>query len=198
MKILIIIDDYLPYSKQVAAKMVHELSCEYVNEGHEVTVLTPGFFQEENLKITMIDGVKVVNFKSGFLKSKSKVKRAINETLLSVRAWLYAKDYFKENPHDFIIYYSPTIFFGPLVNRLKSMWGVKSYLILRDLFPQWAIDYGVIKKGSLIEKYFRYFEKINYQAADTIGLMSKKNLEWFKEHGVDMIKEGTKVEISSI
>ncbi len=80
-----------------------------------------------------------------------------------------------------IIYYSPTIFFGPLVKKLKKLWDVPSYLILRDLFPQWAIDQKLIKEGSLIEKYFRYFEKKNYKSADRIGLMSEENLEWFSK-----------------
>jgi glycosyltransferase involved in cell wall biosynthesis len=55
-------------------------------------------------------------------------------------------------------------------------------MILRDLFPQWTIDQGMIRQGSLVERYFRHFEKINYLAADTIGLMSNKNLEWFRQN----------------
>jgi glycosyltransferase involved in cell wall biosynthesis len=53
--------------------------------------------------------------------------------------------------------------------------------VLRDFFPQWAIDQGLIGRGSLIEKYFRYFERINYKAATIIGVMSAKNLDLFKQ-----------------
>jgi hypothetical protein len=49
------------------------------------------------------------------------------------------------------------------------------------MFPQWAVDEGLIRKGSLIEKYFSYFENINYCAADSIGLMSPKNLTLFTD-----------------
>ena len=181
MRICIVIDDYMPDSIKVGAKMVHELACEFKEEGHDVTVVTPVPKLKAKTEISTLDGVTVCRFKSGEIKNVGKVKRAINETLLSRYAWRSFKDHFKKNPHDLIIYYSPTIFWGGLVERLKKLWSAPSYLILRDLFPQWAIDQGLIREGSKIEKYFRYFEKKNYAAADIIGLMSQKNLESFKE-----------------
>jgi len=161
--------------------MMHELACELKKQGHDVTVVTPAPKQKEKTKITTLDGVTVCRFRSGEIKNIGKVKRAINETLLSYYAWSSLKSYFKAHPHDMIIYYSPTIFWGSLVARLKKLWSAPSYLILRDLFPQWAIDQGLIREGSKIETYFRYFEKKSYDAADTIGLMSQKNLAWFNE-----------------
>ena len=64
---------------------------------------------------------------------------------------------------------------------MKKVCGCKSYLVLRDLFPQWAIDQGLIKHSSFIEKYFRYFENLNYNAADHIGLMSERNKSSFDD-----------------
>jgi len=181
MKICLIIDDYMPDSIKVGAKMMHELACELKKQGHEVTVVTPAPKQKEKVRISALDGVTVCRFRSGEIKNIGKIKRAINETLLSTYAWRSLKSYFKAHPHEMIIYYSPTIFWGGLVAGLKALWNAPSYLILRDLFPQWAIDQGLIREGSNIEKYFRYFEKKNYAAADTIGLMSQKNLAWFEQ-----------------
>lgn len=181
MKLLLIIDDYLPESIKVGAKMMHELACELKVQGHEVTVVTPSPKLKVKTEISVLDGITVCRFKSGEIKNVGKAKRAINETLLSHHAWRSFKSYFQDNPHDLIVYYSPTIFWGGLVARLQKLWDASSYLILRDLFPQWALDQGLIRKDSKIEKYFRYFEAKNYTAADTIGLMSHKNLEWFNE-----------------
>ena len=181
MRICFVIDDYLPESIKVGAKMVHELACELKVQGYDVTVVTPSQKLKSKTDIGMLNGITVCRFKSGKIKNVGKVKRAINETLLSYHAWKSFKSYFQDNPHDLIVYYSPTIFWGGLVSRLKKLWDVPSYLILRDIFPQWAIDQELIRRDSKIEKYFRYFEKKNYAAADTIGLMSQKNLEWFKE-----------------
>jgi len=180
-KICLIIDDYMPESIKVGAKMMHELACELKDQGYEVTVVTPSAKLREKTEISILDGVTVCRFKSGEIKNIGKVKRAVNETLLSFYAWRSLKSYFQDHPHGLIVYYSPTIFWGDLVSHLKKLWSAPSYLILRDLFPQWALDQGLIRKDSAIEKYFRFFEKKNYAAADTIGLMSRKNLEWFKK-----------------
>jgi glycosyltransferase involved in cell wall biosynthesis len=170
----------MPDSIKVGAKMMHELACELKKQGHEVTVVTPSPKLKSKTEVSKLDGVTVCRFRSGEIKNIGKVKRAINETLLSFHAWKSLKSYLKTHPHDLVVYYSPTIFWGGLVDRLKMLWGARSYLILRDLFPQWAIDQGLIREGSKIEKYFRYFEQKNYESADTIGLMSQKNLEWFR------------------
>lgn len=191
MKICIIVDDYMPNSIKVAAKMMHELAFEYIKQGHQVTVLTPNTYQDESYKITKLDDISVISFKSGEIKNVGKVKRAINESLLSYKAWNTTKDILKKDKHDLIVYYSPSIFFGTLVKKLKKLWNVPSYLILRDLFPQWAVDQKLIREGSAIEKYFRYFEKLNYNSADKIGLMSKKNLDFFNKN--TNIKKNTEV-----
>lgn len=182
MKICLIVDDYMPHSIKVAAKMMHELACEFISQGHEVTVITPFPELNKKMEVSVLDGVTVCRFKSGEIKNVGKVKRAINETLLSYYAWKSFKSYLADNKHDIIVYYSPSIFWGGLVNKLKKIWDVPSYLILRDLFPQWAIDQKLIREGSMIEKYFRFFEKRNYSVADSIGLMSKNNLEWFQKN----------------
>ena len=181
MKICLIIDDYLPGSIKVGAKMMHELGVEFVNQGHSVTVITPEPDMSVTSQISELDGVTVCRFHSGEIKNVSKVKRAINETLLSHHAWKAFGTYLQDNTHNIIVYYSPSIFWGKLVSRLKKLWACPGYLILRDFFPQWVIDNGLLRKNSLIIRYFRYFERINYQAADTIGIQSPKNLEWFKK-----------------
>ncbi|WP_394392276.1 glycosyltransferase family 4 protein [Shewanella woodyi] len=65
------------------------------------------------------------------------------------------------------------------MRKLKREYGCFNYLILRDMFPQWAIDEGLISDKSPITSYFRFFEKLNYKASDAIGLMSDANVEYF-------------------
>ena len=181
MKLLLIVDDYLPHSKKVAAKMMHELAVQFYKNGHSVFVLTPTHNIIKRLKFEVIDGVTVIYFRSGELKNTPKVKRAINETLLSYNAWKNVNKYFKSNSFDSVIYFSPSIFFGSLVLKLKKIWKCNSYLILRDVFPQWAVDNGLIRNRSLIHIYFSFFERLNYQSADRIGVMSNSNLQYFRK-----------------
>lgn len=176
-----VIDDYLPDSTRVGSKMLHELALEFLDKGYQVTVITPNTqvnspaLVEEN-----IDGVNIWRFRNGPVKDIGKIKRAINETLMSFNAWRSISSRVKSNTFDGVVYYSPSIFFGPLVKKIKNKCKCKAYLVLRDLFPQWAIDAGMIKEKSLITRYFRFFESINYNNADSIGLMSTKNLQLFQ------------------
>ncbi|WP_078123848.1 glycosyltransferase family 4 protein [Leptospira alexanderi] len=181
MRICIVVDDYLPSSTKVAAKMMHELAVKFKEKGHEITVVTPGVDLDESYKRKSLDGVSILQFVSGRIKNVSKIRRLINELMLSRRAWRYLKKYFIQNRHDLIIYYSPSIFWGSLVFRLKKLWRVPSYLILRDFFPQWVIDNGIIREKSLMAFFFRYYEKLNYKTANWIGIQSPANMEWFSK-----------------
>ena len=181
MHLALIIDDYLPNSTRVGAKMFHELALELMEIGYNVTVITPAIGQVKSFTVQNIDGVNVWRFSSGPIKDVGKITRAFNETLLSCRAWSAIKRNINERTFDGVVYYSPSIFFGDLVNKIKQRCKCRSYLVLRDLFPQWVIDAGILKEGSLIADYFKFFEKRSYQAADTIGLMSEKNIEVFKQ-----------------
>ncbi len=180
MRLAIITDDYLPHSTLVHAKMLHELALTLVRSGHDPIIITPGSpTQGKRLVIDTVEGISVWRFRNGRTRGVSKIRRALNETLLSFNAWRAIRRQVEGASFDGVIYYSPSIFFGLLAKKIKSQSRCLSYLILRDLFPQWAIDENLIKQGSLIEKYFRFFEMLNYTSADKIGLMSPKNLELF-------------------
>jgi glycosyltransferase involved in cell wall biosynthesis len=180
MNFAFIIDDYLPESTRVGAKMLHELALEFISLGHKVTVITPNIKANAvKLDVNELDGVTIWRFANGPVKDVGKIKRAINETLMSFNAWRAIASNINRDTFDGVVYYSPSIFFGSLVNKIKRKCRCKSYLILRDLFPQWAIDAQMITEKSLITRYFRFFESLSYNAANSIGLMSKKNYQLF-------------------
>ncbi|MBE0650617.1 MAG: glycosyltransferase family 4 protein [Bacteroidales bacterium] len=179
MRLLLIVDDYLPHSTKIASKMMHELALEFKRQGHDVSVLTP--FSNQNISLVQknLDGIEILYFKSGSIKNISKIKRAFNETILGLIAWVFAGKILRNQSFDGIIYYSPSIFFGKLVGKLKKHWNCNSYLILRDIFPQWAADNGLIHRNSPIYYFFKIFEWINYNNADKIGVMLPSNQELF-------------------
>ena len=98
---------------------------------------------------------------------------------------------YKDIKCDAIICYSPSIFYGRAINWLKREYNSKAYLIVRDIFPRWALDAGVIKEGSLY-KYFKFVESVLYSSSDFIGIESKKDLDYFKNFELDV---STKVEV---
>lgn len=110
MKLALVIDDYLPQSTRVGAKMFHELALELKNQGHQVVVITPQPGHKSRLVKEQFELVEVWRFRSGEIKDVTKVKRAVNETLLSVAAWRAIKSEIRKDSFDGIIYYSPSIF----------------------------------------------------------------------------------------
>ena len=177
MRILILIDDYLPSTKS-GAKMIHELGLQFLRQGNEVIVLTPSPAIGARMEVSEEHGLQVVRVRTEKLKGVSKLCRALAEIRLSEKLWRRAGAFLRANRCDLIVYYSPTIFWGALVRRLKSLWSCPSYLILRDIFPKWAVDVGVLRKG-LPYWYFRHKELAQYRAADVIGVESPGNLGYF-------------------
>lgn len=177
-KILIITDDFVHDSKKSGAILIKDLA-DAINAttGFSSIVLAPDV-SSIKIKKTQLNGIDTILFPSGKIKNTNFIARAINEYLLSYRIKKCYK-YIKSEEISGIIYYSPSIFFGSAVKYFKNKFNCYSYLILRDLFPQWTIDLGIIKKNSLRHLFFKYFEKINYLHADKIGVMSESNLKIF-------------------
>src|SRR5579863_6541326 len=133
MRILIIVDCYFPSTKS-SAKLVHDLGVEFHSRGHEVMVLAPSETVRNKVEVRSEDGLRVVRVRTGKIKGANLVARAWQEVRLSRSLWKGAHDLLTSNPCDLIVYYSPSIFFGALVARLKKMWHCPAYLVLRDIF----------------------------------------------------------------
>jgi len=177
MRILILVDCYLPSCKS-GAKHIHDLGVEFQRQGHQVTVLTPSDTISQDLDVTDEQGLRIARIKTGKIKGTSKIFRAFQEARLSAHIWHKAKYFFLQNPCDLIIFYSPTVFFGALVRKLKTLWRCPAYLILRDIFPEWTVNAGILSKG-LIYRFFRAKEIEQYETADIIAVQSPANLDYF-------------------
>jgi glycosyltransferase involved in cell wall biosynthesis len=179
LRILIIVDCYFPTPKS-SAKLVHDLGAEFRDRGHEVIIFAPSELISEPIEVSVESGMQIARVKSGKIKGATNFYRALNEIRLSNTLWKRGEQFLRSHPCDLIVFYSPSIFFGALVTRLKALWNCPSYLILRDIFPQWAVDTGVMRKG-VIYQYFRRKELEQYAAADVIGVQSPANLKYFSE-----------------
>lgn len=185
-KILILTDDFIHCSEKSGAVLIKDLA-HAINaiDGYASVVITPDIVVKK-VKRYSVDGIDTLLFPSGEIKNINFFRRTINETLLSFRVVKCYKEICTEEVTG-IINYSPSIFFGLGVKYLKEKFSCPSYLILRDLFPQWVVDLGIIRKNGLIHSYFKFFESLNYGSANRIGVMSKSNLMLF-ENRKDFLK----------
>jgi glycosyltransferase involved in cell wall biosynthesis len=177
MRILLLVDCYYPNSKSSATQM-HDMAMELHRQKHEVIVLTPSDRVPRKIEVSNEFGFQVARVKTRKIKGAWKAFRALNESRLSNVLWRNARPFLLQHPADLIVFYSPTIFWASLVGRLKSLWHCPAYLILRDIFPAWAVDAGILRKG-LVYHFFRRKEILQYEIADCIAVQSPANLEYF-------------------
>ena len=170
-------------STKSSAKLMYDLGQDLLLKGHEVSIITVCEDIDEKIQISIEDGVNVVRVKSGKIDGANRYIRALNEIRLSSSIWKNGKDFFNNNTCELVIWYSPSIFFGSLIKKIKKKNNCFSYLILRDIFPQWALDTGILKKG-IIFNFFKKVEIVQYDNADIIGVQSPDNLIYFKNNNL--------------
>jgi len=79
---------------------------------------------------------------------------------------------------DGVVWYSPSIFHGPLISAIRKSSRCKSYLIIRDIFPEWAVDMGLMGRG-FPYRFFDAVARYQYSVADVIGVQTPGNRRYF-------------------
>lgn len=159
-----------------------DLACEFVKNGHDVyvtTVLEKKYKKETTFRKEL--NIKVLRVKCGDLFNVGFIKKGISTVTITNKFIIAIKKYFHDIKFDLIIYPTPPITFFKIVKYIKKTHNCKSYLILRDIFPQNARDVGVMT-SNLLFKYFGRIEKSLYNISDYIGCMSEKNIEYILSH----------------
>ncbi|MFZ4529332.1 MAG: glycosyltransferase family 4 protein [Undibacterium curvum] len=176
---IVLIADTFPPLRNSGAVQLRDLSREFVRQGHELTVLLPAADIDDSWVIERIDGVQVVRLKAPKTKDINYVSRTIGEFLMpyAMRRNL-SKSPLAAQKWDGVVWYAPSIFHGPLANSLKKRSSCKGYLIIRDIFPEWAVDMGLMGRG-LPYQFFNSIAQYQYSVADVIGVQTPGNRSYF-------------------
>ena len=162
------------------AVQLRDLTREFVRQGHELTVILPSDELDANWNLSDYHGAQILRLQAPRTKDVGYVRRTLGEWAMP-----YAmKRNLKKSPltserWDGVVWYSPSIFHAPLVLALKRKSGCKGYLIIRDIFPEWALDLGLMRRG-LAYAFFKFIARRQYETADIIGVQSPGNLAYFK------------------
>ncbi len=168
-----------------------DLLREFIKNNHEVYCISPA--ERRTGKATHFEeGGHLLKLKIGNTQKTNIVEKGIS-TLMIERQFVSAiKKYFSKIKFDLVMYSTPPITFASVVRYVKNRDGAKTYLMLKDIFPQNAVDLGMMRttgiKG-LIYKYFRKKEKKLYSLSDHIGCMSQANVEYVLQHNPEIPKE---------
>jgi glycosyltransferase involved in cell wall biosynthesis len=178
---VVIVADAFPPMRSSAAVQLRDLSTEFVRQGHAVTVLVAAPMIDTVNVIEDFDDITVVRLRSPVTKDTNYMRRLAGEFLMPyAMKHNYRKSALSEQRFDAVIWYSPPIFLGPFIRWLKRQNACPSYLILRDIFPQWAEDMGLISKGPALYFLHRVAD-YQYRSADIVGVQSPGNLAFFQK-----------------
>lgn len=106
------------------------------------------------------------------------------------------KKYYSNVKFDLVMYSTPPITFCNAIDYVRRRDNAKTYLLLKDIFPQNAVDIGMMSKSGIkgiLYRFFRNKEKKLYRISDYIGCMSPANVEYIKKHNPEIDAE--KIEV---
>jgi len=179
--IAILVDSFYP-EKSSAAIQMFELAKTFVRQGHQITIFTPSSSMpgKNAVSIDSLDGMRVVSIRVGKRKGVSLFARAFREVIMPVVMIRNLSRITSSIPElDYVVWYSPSIFVSFVAKYLATKFRCSSYLIVRDIFPKWAVDIGILRKG-LPYYIFRWVEVMQYRFADQIGVQSDGDVAYFK------------------
>lgn len=168
-----------------------DLMRKFKNEGHEVYIVGPcerregiptKLYENENLHLLK---VRTLN-----LQKTNLIEKGLGQITLENVFKQAIKKYFSNVRFDLILYSTPPITFCNLVKYLKKRNPQAiTYLLLKDIFPQNAVDLKMLKTSGIkgfIYKYFRSKERTLYAISDYIGCMSPANVKYVIEHNPEV------------
>lgn len=159
---------------------MHDLAVEMCRAGHSTVVIVPSIELFETWTTEIVEGVVILRIRAPKTRDMGYVWRTLREFSLPFLMLLrLRKTPFAHVRWDVVAWYSPTIFFGPLIWYLKLASGCHTYLILRDIFPEWTLDLGLMRKG-LAYAFFKAMARIQYSVADVIGVQTESNLAYLE------------------
>ncbi len=177
---LVLIADTFPPLRTSGAVQLWDLSREFVRQGHALTVLLPSPDQDAPWSLTDVEGVQVLRLKAPLTKDINYIRRAFGELAMPfVMLRQFRKSPLSSDQWDGVVWYAPSIFHGPLASALKSRSNCKGYLIIRDIFPEWAVDMGLMGRG-LPYRFFDAIASYQYTVADVIGVQTPGNRGYFE------------------
>lgn len=152
------------------------------NHGHKVVAVAP---RERRTGLPTLFtheiGIDFLRVSIGNIQKTNLLEKGVSTLLLRRKYAKAMRKYLSGCSFDLILFSTPPTTLAKLVLDTKRMTKAKSYLLLKDIFPQNSVDLGILSKTGLrglVYRYFRKTERMTYAAADWIGCMSEANCSY--------------------
>lgn len=188
-----------------------DLLRKFRDEGHAVTIVSPverrkGIATNFQQK----DGISLLQVRTLNVTKTNIVEKGIGTLALEYQYLAAIRKYLTDTKFDLVMFSTPPITVGKVIRFIKKRDNARSYLLLKDIFPQNAVDIAMMKREGILYRFFRRKEKQLYQVSDYIGCMSPANVDYVLKHNpeisparvevcpnsIEPVEEVTKKEIS--
>lgn len=167
-----------------------DLLREFTKRNHQVFVISPVERRKnQDTRLVKEENATILRLKIGNTQKTNLIEKGISTVRIEPQFIAGIKKYFSNVKFDLVIYSTPPITFCNAIEFVKKRDGAKTYLLLKDIFPQNAVDMGMMSKTgvkSVLYKYFRNKEKKLYAISDRIGCMSQANVDYVIKHNPDV------------
>ncbi len=150
------------------------------DRGHAVTVIAGTTEKELPDGLHEEDGVEVIYLKLADQFGAGRVKKGLIQLYMAPLMIKLIRTQLWKRKFDVIAYPTPPVTLAPVVKKCREHFRCITYLMLKDIFPQNAVDIGLMSEGGMAYKYFKKLERTLYENSVKIGCMSEGNMEYLK------------------
>lgn len=174
-----------------------DLLREFYKNGHSVYAISPvERRKKQSTTLLRTEKATILKLKIGNTQKTNVFEKGISTVRIEPQFIAGIKKYFSDVRFDLVIYCTPPITFCNAIEYVKKRDNSKTYLLLKDIFPQNAVDIGMMTKSGwkgIIYKVFRKKEKQLYRISDYVGCMSQANVDYILKHNPEINPERVEV-----
>jgi len=174
-----------------------DLLREFVKNGHQVYAISPTEKrQNQETHLIKEESATILRLQIGNTQKTNIIEKGISTVMIEPTFKKAIRKYFSDVKFDLVLYSTPPITLVSAIEYVKKRDGANTYLLLKDIFPQNAVDIGMMTKTGvkgILYKHFRNQEKKLYRISDRIGCMSQANMDYIIKHNPEL--DPNKVEI---
>lgn len=160
-----------------------DLMKEFIRHGHRPYIVTPREKKNgEQTELVEYDTYGILKVRIGNTSGVGLIEKGISIVTLSRLYYRAVKKHLGKLCFGLMLYSTPPITLATPVKKLKKLFHCPTYLMLKDIFPQNAVDLGMFSKKSPIYMYFALQERMLYSQSDRIGCMSQANVEFLRKN----------------
>lgn len=165
-----------------------DLMRRFHREGHTLYIASPNERRSGQPTLERVtDGVHMLGVRTLNLQKTNVIEKGFATLLLESQFKRAIRRHWGDVRFDLVLYSTPPITFTEVVRWVKHRNPqAMSYLLLKDIFPQNAVDLGMFSKHSPLYAYFRRKERALYLASDYIGCMSEANVRFVLQHNPEI------------